>query len=130
MVQILFSRLYGDSAIREVAPYTRALYALRRSIQMEPAKNWTVKRMAERLNISTSYLQALYKQQFGVSCMEDVINNRIRHARHLLEHSQMSSMEIAMECGYHTAEHFNRQFRKIMGMTPLEYRRKTAGGKG
>ncbi|MCC8138028.1 MAG: AraC family transcriptional regulator [Clostridiales bacterium] len=35
-----------------------------------------------------------------------------------------SSAEIAAECGYHTAEHFSRQFRKITGMTPLEYRRK------
>ncbi|MCD7882397.1 MAG: AraC family transcriptional regulator [Lachnospiraceae bacterium] len=125
LVQILFSRLYDDTlAMREATPFSHALYSLRKSIQTEPWLGWTVKGMAERLNISPSYLQSLYKQQFGISCIEDVINNRIKRARRLLEHTQKSSTEIANECGYRSAEHFSRQFRKITGMTPLEYRRK------
>lgn len=124
LVQILFNRLYDDTVIRETTPYAHSLWGLHKSIQMDPSQNWTVKNMAERLNISPSYLQALYKQQFQVSCIEGVINSRIRRARHLLEHTRKSSAEIASECGYHTVEHFNRQFRKITGMTPLEYRRK------
>ncbi|MCD8396503.1 MAG: AraC family transcriptional regulator [Lachnospiraceae bacterium] len=126
LVQILFSRLYDDSNVREVTSFSHALYALRKSIQMEPWREWSVKGMAERLNISSSYLQALYKQQFGISCMEDVINNRIKRARHQLAHTRKSSAEIALDCGYHTVEHFNRQFRKITGMSPLEYRKKVS----
>ena len=55
--------------------------------------------------------------------MDDVIESRIRLARDYLSHTQLRVQEIAALCGYNSAEHFNRQFRRLCGMTPGQYRR-------
>ena len=82
--------------------------------------------MAEQLHISVGYLNLLYKRQFGVSCMDDVIESRVRQARDYLSHTQLRIQEIALLCGYNSAEHFSRQFSRQCGMSPGQYRRATA----
>ena len=89
----------------------------------QPEKNWNVSKMAARLHISAGYLYLLYKRQFGVSCMDDVIESRVRRARDYLSHTQLRIQEIALLCGYNSAEHFSRQFRRHCGISPGQYRR-------
>ena len=67
--------------------------------------------------------QLLYKQQFGVSCMDDVIDFRLRKAKDLLAYTGHSIAEIAEQCGYKNTEHFCRQFRKNAGTTPGRFRK-------
>ena len=46
----------------------------------------------------------------------------MKKARSLLRNGTMTVENIAYESGYQNVEHFNRQFRKLYDMTPLEYR--------
>ena len=105
-----------DAAAAELA-------ALRRRIANQPAQDWNVPAMAAQLHISAGYLQLLYKRQFGVSCMDDVIASRVRLAKDYLTHTRMRVQEIAAMCGYNNAEHFSRQFRKLCGATPGQFRK-------
>ena len=79
--------------------------------------------MAEQLHISPGHLQLLYKQQFGISCMDDVIDFRLRKAKDLLAYTEQSIAEIAEQCGYKNIEHFCRQFRKNTDTTPGRFRK-------
>ena len=79
--------------------------------------------MAKDLHISTGYLQLLYKREFNVSCMDDVISFRLLKARDLLIYTTESISEIAWQCGYNNPEHFCRQFRKFTGTSPGEFRK-------
>ena len=97
--------------------------ALRRRIMSQPRENWNVSDMAAQLHISAGYLHLLYKRQFGVTCMDDVIASRIRLAKDYLVHTQLRVQEIASMCGYSSAEHFSRQFHRLCGMSPGQYRR-------
>ncbi len=123
LMSVLFHRLAADLGRQDSEPYGFALDALRRRIGSEPHAPWTVAGMARELHISEGYLQALYKRRFGVSCMEDVIRARLRLAEDCLTHTVMSVAEIAVVCGYHSTEHFSRQFRRFVGIAPLAYRR-------
>ena len=58
------------------------------------------------------------RQDFG----ELVTNAKMKKARTLLRNSITTVENIAIEAGYQNVEHFNRQFKKLYGMTPLEYR--------
>ncbi|MBR1723503.1 MAG: helix-turn-helix transcriptional regulator, partial [Ruminococcus sp.] len=78
------------------------------------------------VHISAPYLQELYKKAFGISCMNDVIECRIAYAKSLLVISDMRIEEIATRCGYKSLIHFSRQFRKITGSSPTEWRRENA----
>lgn len=98
------------------------LHNLRLEIKNNPGFPWTVSHMAERLHLSSGYLQALYRKTFQVSCMEDVIHNRILLAKEHLLQSTYTISKIAEICGYRNVEHFCRQFRKYVGMSPKTYR--------
>jgi AraC-like DNA-binding protein len=99
----------------------RKLIELRHQIISDAGGDWTVKRMADILHISPGYMQALYKNTFGISCMDDVINNRIRLAKEFLASGGFLVSEVSSKCGYHSIEHFYRQFKHLTGQTPSDY---------
>lgn len=126
LMLLLFQKLRENIDQREDTDYLRELTALRRRILSQPGLDWSVSDMAAQLHISAGYLHQLYKDCFGVSCMEDVIASRIRLAKDYLAHTKLRVLEIAVLCGYNNAEHFSRQFRRVCGMSPGEYRKSTA----
>jgi AraC-like DNA-binding protein len=99
----------------------RKLIELRQQIVNDAGGDWTVKRMADALHISPGYMQALYKKTFGISCIDDVINNRVRMAKEFLTCQRYLISDVALKCGYHSIEHFYRQFKQLTGQTPNEY---------
>ena len=122
LLSILFQKLRTENLAGRDTEYYHELLALRRSIINYPRKNWNVSDMAADLHISSGYLQSLYKQQFGISCIDDVIQNRIRLAKEYLLHTSLPVGEVASLCGYNSTEHFSRQFRRLCGMPPGRYR--------
>lgn len=104
-------------------PHTQEMLDLRKRIYNNPELPWSVESMAKELHLSCGYLQALYKTMFGSSCMEDVILQRLKRAQDQLISTAKSVREIAEDCGYNNVEHFCRQFRKFLDVSPSRYRR-------
>ncbi len=125
LLRILFNQLHNNIIDKINTNYDYELLALRRQVASNPQLQWKIKDMANELHISTGYLQLLYKQKFGISCMDDVINFRLFKARDLLTYTTERIAEIAEECGYNDTEHFCRQFHKNIGLTPGQFRKKT-----
>lgn len=99
------------------------LKKLRREIHKAPELNWTLNELAKRLNISKSYVQKLYKDHFGISYIDDLLEARIEMARQLLQTTDLRISEVAASCGYQNATHFMRQFKDKVGMSPSEFRK-------
>lgn len=123
LLRTLLNKLLESSRHKHIQPHHYELMRLRTAIQNEPNREWTVPMMADMLGVSPGYLQDRYRKAFGVSCMEDVIQNRIRLAKEYLLLSRMSIGEIASYCGYQHVEHFSRQFRKVTGFSPREFQK-------
>lgn len=123
LLRILFNKLRNELANTSVTGHDHELLALRRQIAANPQFSWNVSDMAKSLHISPGYLQFLYKQKFNVSCMDDVISFRLFKARDLLIYTPESISEIAGLCGYNNTEHFCRQFHKVIGITPGQFRK-------
>ncbi len=123
LLRILFLKLRDDALHHAATSHGHALLLLRRQISTAPQLPWTIRQMADQLHISPGHLQLLYKQQFGISCMDDVIDFRLRKAKDLLAYTEQSVAEIAEQCGYKNIEHFCRQFRKNIGITPGTFRK-------
>lgn len=124
LLRILFGKLHDDIFNESNTGHDYELLALRRQISQNPQLDWNIADMAKGLHISTGYLQLLYKQKFNVSCMDDVISYRLFKARDLLMYTNESISEVAEQCGYNNTEHFCRQFRKSVGLTPGQFRKK------
>jgi len=86
-------------------------------------ENITVQQLAAVVNLSKSYFMARFKQAAGVGAVEYITQLRIKKACRLLAESRMTAAEIAFECGFRNLSNFNRQFRKVAGCTPVEYRK-------
>lgn len=120
----LQDELTKSAEMETVPKYFTAFSMLRTQLYNSPSMSWSVNSMAESLCLSVSYFQHLYKQFFHTSCQQDIINARLSVAKFYLTSSEMSIRCISDFCGYENELHFMRQFKKFIGMTPTEYRKK------
>ncbi|MDE7193277.1 MAG: AraC family transcriptional regulator [Oscillospiraceae bacterium] len=87
------------------------------------SENITVERLAEIAHLSKSYFMRRFKETSGGSAIEYLSQIRLKKACELLCATDKTAAEIAFECGFKNISNFNRQFRRIVGCTPKEYRR-------
>lgn len=104
--------------------YDEELDKLRKNIYDDPAHEWNIPEIAEKLNISVSHFQRLYKNKFGVSCMNDVFMSRMEYAKQLLMNTDLTANDISDKCGFNNYEYFSRSFTKYACMSPVKYRNK------
>lgn len=109
-------------------PYYDKLLEIRKKIHSRPDEKWTVDSICRQINLSRSYFQLLYREAFGITCINDVIECKIKHACHLLESTSATVSSVASQCGYDNDVHFMRQFKKATGLTPSEYRKNASKG--
>lgn len=81
-----------------------------------------VQEYAERLFITTNYLNKIVRQTLGVSSKQYIQNKVIQESKRLLTYTTLSIAEIASKLHFETASYFIRFFRKHTGCTPRDYR--------
>ncbi|MFC4103071.1 AraC family transcriptional regulator [Paenibacillus xanthanilyticus] len=80
--------------------------------------------MADRLQISPRYLNALFRQAFGITAYAYLIRLRIRKSKEIMSRGERRTVkEIALACGYRDPSHFIAAFGKTEGMTPEQFRK-------
>ena len=90
------------------------------------AKNYndviTIKQLAATVHLSESYFMNRFHDHVGLSAMEYISHFRIDKACKALRSSDKDVLEIAFDCGFRNISNFNRQFRRIIGCSPTEFR--------
>ena len=90
------------------------------------AEPFSLQALAARYHVSAGCLSSHFRRQVGMSPMQYVTLSRLNHARTLLRSTDLSVMEIAMQCGYTDMSNFIRRFRRQYGMTPLQFRKQNS----
>lgn len=96
---------------------------IRNKIYREPYLEWSVDWASHETNMSRSAFQHQYRVQFGVTFIQDLIASRIAYAKMLLQTTNMTVQDIAMQSGYHNYEHFARQFKAHCKISPGSFRK-------
>ena len=78
--------------------------------------------IADALSISASYLRSLFKRYYGISVGKFVLKLKVTHACQLILSTPMQMQEVAAACGFGSAFSFSRAFKRMMCLTPREYR--------
>lgn len=79
--------------------------------------------VAEHCGLAPQAFSRLFKRQTGHTFARYLILTRVYAACTLLTQSHQSITEICFEVGFNNIANFNRQFFKVCGRTPSEYRR-------
>ena len=87
----------------------------------------SVRFFADKCFLSPNYFGDLVKKETGRSPQEFIQGKIIDLAKDELAGTDKSVTEIAYSLGFQYPQHFNRYFKRGVGMTPMEYRRAEAG---
>lgn len=85
----------------------------------------SVNQLSLAVNLSRRQFERKFQQQVGVTPGQLKLLQRIRHARQLINlNPQQSLTDIALCSGFYDQPHFIRQFQRITGQTPGQYRQR------
>ncbi|MBQ9549743.1 MAG: 2-isopropylmalate synthase, partial [Lachnospiraceae bacterium] len=82
----------------------------------------TLDDLSKEFYLSKPYLSKYIKEQSGATFSENLQKIRLKKACTLLKNGNMKVERVAENVGYPSVEHFNRQFKKRYGMTPVQFR--------
>lgn len=78
--------------------------------------------LARSVRLSIWHLSHLFKKDVGASPLQHLRSLRMRRARVLLATTFLTVKEIMHKVGVHDQSHFAKDFKRIYGLTPTEYR--------
>ena len=97
---------------------------IRNTLVQEYSSNWDINKLALMAHTSASNFHLVYKKTFGISPIKDLILIRTDAAKNILINTDDKITFVAEKVGYQNEFHFVRQFKKITGVTPGEYRKR------
>jgi AraC-like DNA-binding protein len=83
--------------------------------------------MAEQAGLSVQHFSSIFRRRTGASPVEFFIHLKIQRACQLLDTTSKSIFEVASAVGYDDPYYFSRIFRKVMAVSPSQYRKQKAG---
>ena len=87
------------------------------------SENICIADLADMCHVSETHLRRMFQDMMNISPLEYVNLVRIQAACHALRTTRKTIDEIRSEVGFDTASTFNRNFRKLVRMSPLEWRK-------
>ena len=99
---------------REIQAYLEAHY-------LEPV---TLEGIGTALNISSSRISHVFREVTGISPILWCLQRRLGDAQSLLSETELPIGEIQERTGFGSINHFCQMFKKQVGITPTEYRKK------
>ena len=86
------------------------------------ARNPTLKELSEFCGYQKNYFCEFFKKKTGVTYKEYLSNLKVNYSKKLLKLSSKSIKEIALECGFNSANNYIRKFKAHTNLTPKQFR--------
>ncbi|MDD4844663.1 MAG: helix-turn-helix domain-containing protein [Anaerotignum sp.] len=114
-IEVLYANLTGM-----LLPENEGVNQAKNLLGKAPENPFPIQQLSKQVFVSQYYLIRTFKKQFGLTPHQFQMQNRIRKAQHLLLQNKTIT-EVALSTGFSDQSHFDRWFRKILGITPSEY---------
>lgn len=140
----IVGRLYADSvasafAIQIIRRYSclkdvgmtkggMAPHKLRRALEyisdkLEQQSGIALDLVAQEVGMSRFHFSRVFKESMGLSPINYIVRQRIERAKKLLTETELPIADIALQAGFSGQSHFTTFFRKLVGLTPRDFRR-------
>lgn len=126
-VILLRLRRRDDFALSGGAPAvsgtSRECNLVRQYIDNHFKENLTLDQLAGLVHINKYYLSHAFRKEFDTSPISYLISRRIRESRFLLAETDHTLSQIAQILGFSSLSYFSQCFRRVEGISPMEYRK-------
>ncbi len=95
-----------------------------RYIRENAVRGISVDDVVRHVPLSRSLLQRRYRKTLGRTIHDDILHTRLSHAKMLLADSSMPLVLVAERSGFNHQAYMGAVFKREVGITPLEYRRR------
>ena len=112
--KIMNERNLKLSISQEIAEYIRANYQEELSLQG----------IADRYHLSREYISRKFKQDTNENISDYIERIRIENSKQLLHNPQLKISQISELVGYQDDKYFSKVFKKVVGLSPNQYRKK------
>ncbi|MCG9962509.1 DNA-3-methyladenine glycosylase 2 family protein [Shewanella cutis] len=83
----------------------------------------TVEALADKLGISSRYLNKLFTSGFGTSPKQYALYRQLLFAKQLLHQTQLPITQVALAAGFNSIRRFNEAFQQTLQLTPTQLRK-------
>lgn len=97
--------------------------AVRRYIDSHFKENISLDQLSALAHVNKYYLVHAFGREYGVSPISYLIGRRIQESKYLLGDTDHSLSQISHMLGFSSPSYFSQSFRKLEGVSPMEYRR-------
>jgi len=105
--------------IRSIVKLSEVLSYIQQHIQ----KEMTVSELADVACLHPNYFIRIFKEHMGIPPIQYIARKKIDKAKELLVTTSHTVNEISYLLSFHDMFHFSKQFKKIAGLTPTEFRK-------
>jgi len=98
-----------------------AIHAVTNFIKENINNPINLKALSDKANMSTTSFYRYFKRELGMSPIEFILNEKIKHAKQLLKNPHIQVNEVCFMSGFEDCNYFIRLFKKHEGITPKQY---------
>ncbi len=113
--------IINDKKTRQIENIKKQVISLVQQPQA-PQKLKLSEYLSNRLHHDYTHLSNLFSTVEGVTIEQYFINQKIEKTRELLVYDELTLTEISYRLGYSSVAHLSRQFKKVTGMTPSQFK--------
>lgn len=115
----LSSQSKNDISMRRFSVIEKGI----RYIESAPVTDKSIHDIAKMCCVSEIYFRKLFREYSGYSPMEYIMKSKIEKARRCLRYDNLTVAETSEACGFESAAHFSKMFKRKTGLSPLQYKK-------
>ncbi|CAM2882070.1 response regulator [Paenibacillus sediminis] len=110
------------AVVRQTDPQSMILHRIYEYVNQNYANDISLSELADKFHLNYSYLSSYFKQRTNENLTTFINRVRIDKAKELLQNYELSISQISQLTGFSDHNYFSKVFKKMTGMTPVEYR--------
>ncbi|WP_333876106.1 AraC family transcriptional regulator [Flavobacterium sp.] len=110
-------RFEDEKFIDSSSPISPSIDFIKKNIR----ESISLKELSDKACMSTTSFYRYFKRELGMSPIEYILNEKIKHAKKLLSNPNIHVNEVSYASGFEDCNYFIRLFKKYEGVTPKQY---------
>ncbi|MEM8764153.1 MAG: AraC family transcriptional regulator [Bacteroidota bacterium] len=110
----------GAAALKSGQRFAFLVHYIRQNLDQD----LTIDDLSEKACMSKSNFYKVFRNEFGISPIDFINQERIAKAVEMLKQPETNLTEIFLACGFRNRSYFNRMFKRIKGISPVGYQKR------